>query len=118
MSQFLSRGHLRCVLLCFVMATLSIYFSNIHGYHQGFAELSASTLLLCPDFIALVETHLVSGESLQMYLPPGYVVAARHDRSCHGGCVLLLCRDVLLVASINCEMYYQRKDNFVCLPPA
>ena len=74
MSQFLSRGHLRCVLLCSVMATLSVYFSNIRGYHQGFTELSASALLLRPNFIALVETHLVSGESLQMYLPPGYVL--------------------------------------------
>ena len=41
MSLFLFRGHLQCVLLCFVMAALNVYFFNIRGYHQGFPELLA-----------------------------------------------------------------------------
>ena len=60
MSQFLLRGYLQCILLYSVMATLRIYFSDIRGYHQGFPELSACSLLLHPDFIALVKTHLAS----------------------------------------------------------
>ena len=41
-----------------------------------------------------------------MELPRGYVVAARCDRSRHGGGVLLLCREDLLVDSVDCETYY------------
>jgi len=74
-------------------------------YHQGFPELSVSSLFLRPDVITLVETHL-AGEPLQMKLPRGYTVAACHDRSRHGGGVLLLCREDLLMDVIDCEMYY------------
>ena len=79
------------------MAALNVYFSNVRVYHQ---ELSANSLLLCPGVIALVETHL-AGAPLRMELPSGYVVAARRDRSRHGGGVLLLCRDDLLVDSVD-----------------
>jgi len=87
------------------MAALNVYFSNIRGYHQGFPELSASLLSLRPDVIGLVEMHL-AGEPLQTELPRGYVVAAHHDRSHHGGGILLLCKDVLLMDVVDCEMYY------------
>ena len=106
MSQVLFRGCLQSILIVsFVMATLSVYYSNVCGYLQGFPELCAAALSLRPDFIALVETHLAD-ESLQMYLPAGYIVAARHDRTCCGGGVLILCRDHLLVNAINCDKYY------------
>ena len=62
-------------------------------------------LTICQDPTANLETHL-AGEPLQMKLPRGYVVAARRDRSRHGGGVLLLCRDDLLVDSVDCEEYY------------
>ena len=74
MNQFLVRGHLQCVLLFGVMATLGVLFSNIRGYHQGLPELSVCLMSVRPDFVALVETHL-AGESLQMHLPTGYVLA-------------------------------------------
>ena len=35
-----------------------------------------------------------------------YVTDARHDHSRHGGGVLLLHRDNLLMNSVDCEMYY------------
>ena len=41
-----------------------------------------------------------------MYLPPGYSVAACKDCTSHGGDVLLLCRDYLLVDAINCAEFY------------
>ena len=85
MSQVLFRGCLQSILIVsFVMATLSVYYSNVCGYLQGFPELCAAALSLRPDFIALVETH-PADESLQMYLPAGYIVAARHDRTRCGG---------------------------------
>jgi len=66
MSQVLFRGRLRSILIVsFVMATLSVYYSNVRGYLQGFPELCAAALSLRPDFIALVETHLAD-ESLQI----------------------------------------------------
>ena len=41
-----------------------------------------------------------------MYLPPGYAVVARKDRTRHGGGVLLLCKDYWLVDSIDCKDFY------------
>ena len=41
-----------------------------------------------------------------MYLPPGYTMAACKDCTCHGGSVLLLCKDCLLVDAINCANFY------------
>ena len=41
-----------------------------------------------------------------MYLPPGYTVAACEDRTHHGGGVLLLCKDYLLVEVIDCTGFY------------
>ena len=46
-----------------------------------------------------------------MYLPPGYTVAARkdhtrHGHTRHGGGVLLLCGDCLLMDAINCANFY------------
>ena len=52
MSQFLVRGHLQCVLLCGMMATLAVLFSNIRGYHQGLSELSVCLMSTRPDFVA------------------------------------------------------------------
>ena len=42
-----------------------------------------------------------------MYLPPGYTVTARKDRTCHGGGVLLLCKDCLLVDAIDYANFYE-----------
>ena len=97
MSQILSRGHLQGIFWI-VIAALSVYYSNVQGYHQAFPELSATVLRLHPDIIAFAET----GEPLQMFLPAGYIVVARHDRTCHGGGILLLCRDHLFVNSFDC----------------
>ena len=68
--------------------------------------MCASLLSLCPDSITLVETHL-DDEPLQMKLPRGYVITAHYDHSHHGGGVLLLRRDNLLVDSVDLEMYHE-----------
>ena len=47
----------------------------------------------------LVETHL--------YLPSGYTVAAHKDHTRHDGGVLLLCKDCLLVDTINFANFYE-----------
>ena len=86
-----------------MMAALSVIFPNMRRYHQILPKFSACSLSMYPDFIALVEIHPVTGP-LQMHLPKTYIVAA-HD-CCDGGKVLLLCRDNLLVGTVDCEMYY------------
>ena len=60
MSPFLFRGHLQCVLLCSVMAALNIYFSNVRGYHQGFPELSASSLFYAQILLCLLRPILLA----------------------------------------------------------
>ena len=72
------------------MSGLTCLFMNIRGLYQGAGELCAASLHLQPDFIALVETHLDS-DSIIPFLPVGYVVVARKDRSSHGGGVLIMC---------------------------
>ena len=77
--------HIFCIV---IMVILTVYYSNISGYHQGYPKLCTTVQSLHPDFIALVETPL-SRDSLQMYLPSGYVVVARQDRTQRGGGILL-----------------------------
>jgi len=52
MCQSLFRGHPHGFLVVVVMATLSVYYSNVCGYNQGFSELCApccccAQILLC-----------------------------------------------------------------------
>ena len=62
-------------------------------------------VLLC-NVMAALNVYFSNVAPLQMEFPRGYVDAARCDRSRHSGGVLLLCRDDLLVDSVDCEMYY------------
>ena len=87
------------------MKGLTVFFANIRGLSQGAGDLCAAIQDCRPDFVGIVETH-VDGASIGMYLPPGYAVVARRDRTRHGGGVLLLCKDYLLVDAINCEDFY------------
>ena len=89
------------------MSRLTIFFVNIRGLRQGAGELCAASLRLQPDFIALVEMHLDS-DSINPFLPLGYVLAAWKDRSSHGGGVLIMCKSHLLVDVIDCTEYYVR----------
>ena len=84
---------------------LTLFFANLRGFCQGAGDLCAAVQDCHSDFVGLVET-LLDGESVGMYLPPSYTVAACKDLTRHGGGVLLLCRDCLLVDAINCADCY------------
>ena len=65
-----------------------------------FGELCKTCLLYHPFFVCLTETHL-SGDPVDSICPPGYVIAAHHDRTKHGGGVLILARDSCLFDEID-----------------
>jgi len=76
------------------MKGLTVFFANLRGLRQGASDLCAAIQDCHPDFVGLVETHL-DGESIGMYLPPGYAVAARRDCTRHVVvccfCVRIIC---------------------------
>ena len=57
-------------------------------------------LLYHPFFVCLTETHL-SDDPADSVCPPGYMIAARRDRTRHGGGVLILARDSCLFDEID-----------------
>ena len=81
------------------------FFVNLQSLCQGAGDLCAAIQDFYPDFVGLVETHLDS-TSIGTSLPPQYTVAAHKDRTHHGGGVLILCKDYLLVDVIDCANFY------------
>ena len=57
-----------------------------------------------PSIICLSETHLCD-DATDSLCPPGYVVAARQDRSKHGGDVLIISHEVILLEEINTTVF-------------
>ena len=53
-----------------------------------------------PSFVCLTETHL-SSDPVDSICPSGYVIEAHHDRTKHGGSVLILTRDSCLLDEID-----------------
>ena len=74
------------------MKGLTVFFANLRGLHRGTGDLCVAIQDCHPDFVGLVETHL-DGESLGIYLPSGYAVAAQGDcsRLCGGLLLLFIC---------------------------
>ena len=60
-----------------------------------------------PSVVYLSETHLYN-DAPNSFCPPGYVVAARRDRSKHGGGVLILTREHILgIGDTSTKYRYQ-----------
>ena len=53
-----------------------------------------------PSIVCLTETHLLA-DATDSFCPSGYVVAARRDRSRHGGGVLILAQEAILFEEID-----------------
>ena len=104
----------------FEMSRSTNFFVNIRGLCQGAGELCAASLHLQPDFIALVEMHLDS-DSINPFLPMGYVVTVRKDRSSHGGGVMivnLICLLMLLIVqNITLEELVKSSQLIFKVPP-
>ena len=84
-------------------------YANVRGLRQAAGELRSMVSLQRPHLIVLTETHL-NGDSVEAeMLPVGYKVAARFDRTIHGGGVLILVQDQLLVDTVQCGSWCKKK---------
>ena len=77
-----------------------LLYSNVHGLRQASRELCRVCMEFHPSIVCLSETHLYD-DAPDSFCLPGYVVAARRDRSKHGGCVLILIREHILFEEID-----------------
>ena len=78
----------------------TLLYSNVRGLHQASGEISRVCLEFYPSVVCLSETHLC-GDAPDSFCPPGYVVAARRDRSKHGGGILILIQEHILFEEID-----------------
>ena len=81
-------------------ASLTVLHSNVRSLHQAYDELCKTCSTLHPAFICLTETHLFHDATDTIY-PTGYVIAARHDQSLHGGGVIIMIQENLLFDEID-----------------
>ena len=68
-----------------------------------YGELCKTCSTLHPVFICLTETHLFH-DATDTICPTGYVIAARRDRSLHGGGVIIMVQENLLFDEIDASM--------------
>ena len=80
--------------------SLTVLYSNIRGLHQARGELCKTCSEFRPSIVCLTETHLLA-DATDSFCPLGYVVAARRDRSLHGGVVLILAQEAILFEEID-----------------
>ena len=81
-----------------------LLYSNVRGLHQASGELCRMCTEFHPFIVCLSETHLCDNTT-DSFCPPGYVVAARRDRSKHGSGVLILLREVILFKEISTAVF-------------
>ena len=75
-------------------------YSNIRGVRQASGELCKTCSEVRPSLVCLTETHLFA-DATDDFCPPGYVVAARHDRTKYGGGVLILAMETILFDEVD-----------------
>ena len=64
---------------------LLCFYANVRGLRQGEGELRAHVCALRPHLVLLTETHLCGADPDSLFVPHGYKVVQRCDRSKHGG---------------------------------
>jgi hypothetical protein len=72
-------------------------YANVRGLRQGEGELKAHVRAIRPHLVMLTETHLGADDPNSLFLPQGYKVVQRCDRSKHGGGLIILAQDHMLV---------------------
>ena len=95
---------------CKLTSSVRVLYANVRGLRQAAGELSSLVLLQQPELIVLTETHL-KGDSVQAGLiPEGYKVVVRFDRTKHGGGVMILALDHILLDAVKCDKWCKRKS--------
>ena len=88
-----------------VTGKATVMYSNVRGLRQANSEFRNAVHTHRPTFVVLTETHLKDDAVEAEMLPDGYKVAARYDRSVHGGGVIIFSQDHLLVDRIKCDKW-------------
>ena len=85
----------------------TILYANVRVLSQAAAQLRYRATTLRPAFIVLTDTNL-NGDAVEAeMLPSGYVVSARKDRTQHGGGVIIMSQEHLLVNALKLNDFYQ-----------
>lgn len=90
--------------------TLTVLYGNCRGGRQASGDIAARAAVEQPHLIALVETFF-DNDAAADFVPPGYKVGARFDRSSHGGGVIILAQEHLLVDSVDVSDYCQAENS-------
>ena len=80
--------------------SLTVLYCNVRGLRQACGELCKTCSELRPSIVCLTKKHLFA-DATDSFCPLGYVVAARHDRSKHGGGVLILAQEAISFEEID-----------------
>ena len=79
---------------------MTVLYSNVRGLHQARGDLCKTCSEHRPAIVCLTETHL-RDDATDSFCPQDYVVAARRDRTKHGGGVLILVQETVLFEEID-----------------
>ena len=91
-------------------AQIRVLYANVRGLRQAVGELRAMVLQYEPEIVVLTETHM-NGDSIEAeMLSEGYKVVTRFDRTAHGGGVVILAQDQLLLNEVKCGQWRTRKS--------
>ena len=88
-----------------VTGKATVMYSNVCGLRQANSEFRNTVHTHRPTFVVLTETRLKDDAVEAEMLPDGYKIAARYDRSRHGGGVIIFSQDHLLVDEIKCDKW-------------
>ena len=92
------------------VSKISVLYANVRGLRQAAGELRSMVLLYTPEIVILTETHL-NGDSVEAEtLPQGYKVVTRYDRTKHGGGIIVMVQDQLLLNVVKCDPWCSRKS--------
>ena len=84
-----------------------VLYANVRGLSQVAAQLRDRANALKHALIVLTETHL-NGDAVEAkMLPPEYMVSARKDRTQHGGGVMIMSADHILVNELDMSNFYE-----------
>ena len=82
-------------------------YGNARGLRQGCGDFRSEIAVNRPTFFAALETHQ-DGDPGKQFVPYGYKVICRLDRSMHGGGLLLDGRKHLLIDRLDLKHYHKK----------
>ena len=80
--------------------SLTVLYSNVRSLRQAYGELCKTCTTHQPAIVCLTETHLFQ-DATDAVCPAEYVVAARRDRSLHGGGVIIMVHESILFDEVD-----------------